>query len=296
MTHSFVPRVKACIASKGNPCVVGLDPDFALMPTWIQRTYANDHVTGITKYCRLVLETVSPIVPIVKPQAAYFEVYGSDGIAVLEELSGFAKELGLMVLLDAKRGDIDSTSRAYAEAYFSGRPGSLDVDAMTINPYLGFDSVLPFCEAAAERGKGVFICALTSNSGAKTLQMLVADGKPVYQHVADLVLEIQDLLEPGVDESFIGVVCGSTYPEEAIALRALLPRSTFLVPGIGAQGGNENLLNNFFVSNRTGAIVSSSRSIMYPKDADSSEESVSDIVSATLRFVEAVNGGQLAQD
>lgn len=292
MSNAFVQRLKACVAEKRNSCAVGLDPDFALMPTWIQRTYADDYVAGITKYCRLVLETVSPIVPIVKPQSAYFEVYGSDGIAALVELRDFAKELGLMVLLDAKRGDIDSTSRAYAQAYFGGRPGSIDVDAMTINPFLGRDSVLPFCEVAVERGKGVFICALTSNIGAKTFQMLVADGKPVYHHVADLVLEIQDLLEPGGGESCIGVVCGSTYPEEAVLLRELLPRSIFLVPGIGAQGGSENLLGNFFMSDGGGAIVSASRSIMYPQNAETSEESVAFVREAAERFVTSVSSAR----
>jgi orotidine-5'-phosphate decarboxylase len=217
------------------------------------------------QFCATVIDAIRGLVPAVKPQSAYFERYGAAGIRALERTIAHARAAGLLIVLDAKRGDIDATSHAYAQAYLGTGPSSpLACDCLTVSPYLGEDSLAPFLDLALENGKGVFICVKTSNPGAARLQdTAIHDGRRIYELVADL---FRPWTERGLGTSgysSIGTVVGSTYPAQARTLPRLLPRSLFLVPGYGAQGGSDEGVRACFDADARGAIVSSSRGILY---------------------------------
>ncbi len=250
------------------------------MPKWVD---TSDPASSLFPYCQLVIDSVHDLVPVVKPQSAFFEVYGSRGVAALEQTIAYAKSKGLLVLLDAKRGDIGSTSTAYAKAYLNG---GMRVDALTVNPYLGVDSLEPFVAAARESGAGLFVLAMTSNPGATTFQHLAPEGRSVFLRVADMVRAFDDRV---AGYSSFGIVAGATFPAEAEALRSALPRSFFLVPGMGAQGAATEALRGFFNPDGLGAIVSSSRAIMYPSAAASEAESRRVVRDAACAFVTQVN-------
>ncbi len=224
---------------------MGLDPDPALMPEGL----------GVVEFCRGIVDAVADHAVAVKPQAAFFEALGADGWAALMEVCGYAREAGLLVLADAKRGDVPSTARAYAAAF------APIADAMTVNPYLGLDSVEPFlaCE-----GLGVFVLVKTSNPGSVDLQDLpLADGRPLWQHVAGLVDRWGAGLVGKSGLSSVGAVVGATFPQEVAEARRLLPRSVLLLPGVGAQGGSAEQLAAAFSIGPAGALVSASRSVLY---------------------------------
>ncbi len=230
---------------KGAPLCIGLDPDPALMPEGL----------GVTEFCRGIVDAVAGIAVAVKPQAAFFEAQGSGGWAALSEVCGYAREAGLLVIADAKRGDVPSTARAYAAAF------APLADAVTVNPYLGFDSLEPFFE---RDGLGVFVLVKTSNPGSVDLQDLpLADGRPLWQHVAGLVDRWgADLVGAG-GLSSVGAVVGATFPQEVAEARQLLPRSVLLLPGVGAQGARAEDLAEAFAVGPAGALVSASRSVLY---------------------------------
>jgi len=287
---TFDERLVAAIRSKNSAVVVGLDPDVSLMPDWFVSNFPEQNCALILAYNKIVIDAVCDIVPIVKPQSAFYEMYGVAGIDALEKTIEYAKSKGLLVLLDVKRGDIGSTSRAYANAYLSGEHSGMKVDAITLNPYLGPDGLEPFVKVASENGGGIFVCDMTSNPGAKVLQHLVADGIPVYRHVARMVSEFAKQTIGSTSYSSVGIVAGATYPEEAAKLREDLPNSFFLVPGMGAQGGDSEALNSFFDAGGLGAIVSSSRGIMYPKCENQTIKGlISSIHEAAMELNEAVN-------
>ena len=172
----------------------------------------------------------------IKPQAAFFELLGPDGMVVLADLSREAMALGLMVVMDAKRGDIGSTSTAYARAWLGPEAGFAS-DALTINPFLGIDTLEPFITTAAERGAGLFILTRTSNPGSADIQGITAeDGRPVFHHLANRLNPLMEAHLGSHGFSDLGVVAGATWPEEAALLRRLMPSALFLVPGFGAQG------------------------------------------------------------
>jgi orotidine-5'-phosphate decarboxylase len=204
-------------------------------------------------------------VAIVKPQIAFFEQLGWRGLRALERLVGLARARGLLVLLDAKRGDIGTTAKAYAQSYLW--PSSpCRADALTVNPYLGLDSLEPFLEASGEHGVGVFVLARTSNPGAADFQSLPVDGVPVYERVARALAPAAEALRGASGWSNLGVVAGATYPEESERLRRVLPHSLFLVPGYGAQGASlADALRGFVrVEGRLeGGMISSSRAILF---------------------------------
>jgi len=265
---TFASNLRQAIGSKGNFCSVGLDPDIRLMPEWL-RDPANT-AAMLTRFGEIVLDSVADLVPVVKPQSAFYEQFGSDGIAALENTIASARRRGLIVLLDVKRGDIGSTSAGYVKAYLEPGGSRLESDAITVSPYLGRDSLAPFARAAYDFGKGLFVCAVTSNPGAADVQKLESGGKPVYEHVAEIV---RSLIEDAGDEySPIGVVAGATHISESIDLRGILPRSVFLVPGLGAQGGSAEHLGQLTDADGMGAIVSSSRSITYPEGSFDTED------------------------
>jgi orotidine-5'-phosphate decarboxylase len=242
----FADRLAEAVERKGAPLCVGLDPDPALMPAGV----------SVRDFCRGIVEAVADHAVAVKPQSAFFEALGADGWAALVEVSAFAREAGLLVVVDAKRGDVGSTATAYAAAF------APFADAVTVNPYLGRDSLEPFF---AREELGVLCIVKTSNPGSGDLQdlALADDGALVWQRVARLVGEWGEnyLGESGL--SRIGAVVGATYPREVAEARALLPRAPLLLPGVGVQGGRVDQLAPAFSAGPGGALVSSSRSVLY---------------------------------
>jgi orotidine-5'-phosphate decarboxylase len=241
----FADRLAAAVERKGAPLCVGLDPDPALMPQGL----------GVVEFCRGIVDAVVEYAVAVKPQSAFFEAQGPGGWAALSEVCEHAREAGLLVIADAKRGDVPSTARAYAAAF------APLADAVTVNPYLGRDSIEPF---VALDGLGVFVLVKTSNPGSVDLQDLpLADGRPLWQHVAGLVNEWGADLVGASGLSSVGAVVGATFPQEVADARQLLPRSVLLLPGVGAQGGRAEDLAEAFAIGPAGALVSASRSVIY---------------------------------
>jgi orotidine-5'-phosphate decarboxylase len=241
----FADRLAAAVEGKGAPLCVGLDPDPALMPEGI----------GVAEFCRGIVDAVAGIAVAVKPQAAFFEAQGKEGWAELTEVCAYAREAGLLVIADAKRGDVPSTAQAYAAAF------APLADAVTVSPYLGYDSLEPFF---AREGLGVFVLLKTSNPGSADLQDLpLEDGLPFWQHVAGLVDRWGEdrVGESGL--SSVGAVVGATHPELLETVRSLLPRAVLLLPGVGAQGGRLDDLTAAFTAGPASALPSASRSVLY---------------------------------
>lgn len=300
---TFADRLTARMLEKDAPCVVGLDPVLGYIPDAFLRECdlnregdLEEQARIVEAYCLMTLEAVHDLVPAVKPQMAYFELFGSYGMRALERCIETAREMGLLVLLDGKRGDIGSTSRAYAEAYLASTPKrAFEVDCLTLNPYLGEDSLAPFVEVALAHDKGLFVCVRTSNLGADVVQQQqVQDGRLLYEVVADLV---RDFDAPSVSEcgfGSIGAVVGATQPAAAYSLRKRLPHTLFLVPGYGAQGGSLETVRACFTDAGTGAIVNSARAVMYPSQFGSVRTLyVKDAVRAAARdFVGAIRSAR----
>ncbi len=231
---------------------------------------------AVEAFLGAVLERAAERVSIVKPQIAFFERLGWRGFRALERLVAKARELRLLVLLDAKRGDIGSTAAGYAAAYL-GSEATLACDAMTLNPYLGRDSLAPFLEQARVGESGLFVLVKTSNPGSGDFQdRRLEGGATVFETVAEaLAGDAADLRGPDTGWSSLGVVVGATYPGESERVRELLPHSLFLVPGYGAQGGDARAALRGFVrgpdGRLEGGLVNSSRGILFPPGADTSE-------------------------
>ena len=264
----FADRLTAAVRRRANPVLVGLDPRAEMLPGVLPSGGAGASLEavadGFLEFCRGVIDVVAPLVPAVKPQAAFFEKLGPPGMAALARVIEYARDRGLLVILDAKRGDIGSTAAAYAAGLIGpGGQSPWGADALTVNPYLGADSLAPFVEVATQRGGGVFVLVKTSNPGGGMFQDLVADGLPVYRHVARHVeeLAVQTAAECGYGA--VGAVVGATYPAQLAELRAAMPHSWFLVPGFGAQGGAAADTAGAFDPAGTGAIVNSSRAIIF---------------------------------
>jgi orotidine-5'-phosphate decarboxylase len=220
---------------------------------------------GCARFCRGIIDAVAPHVVGVKPQLAFFEALGSDGIRAFEEACAYARAAGLIILADAKRGDIGSTARAYAGAYLEPRGDDPPVaDAMTVNIYLGRDSLEPYLAACRRHGAGMFCVLKTSNEGGADVQELaLSDGRPLWQHLARFVHELGEELVGGRGLSSVGPVIGATHPRAVGEARRLMPRSVFLLPGVGVQGGSPADLARAFTSGPASALVSASRSVMY---------------------------------
>jgi orotidine-5'-phosphate decarboxylase len=241
----FADLLSAAVERKGAPLCVGLDPDPALMPEGL----------GIVEFCCGIVDAVAEIAVAVKPQTAFFEAQGSTGWASFVEVCRYAREAGLIVVADAKRGDVPSTARAYAAAF------APLADAVTVNPYLGFDSVEPFL---AHERLGVLVVLKTSNPGSEDVQDLpLEDGRPLWQHVAELVDRWGADLVGACGLSRVGAVVGATHPEVLDTVRSLLPRAVLLLPGVGAQGGEPGRLGAAFSAGPASALPSASRSVIY---------------------------------
>ncbi len=269
MAH-FADRALDAIDRTHSYLVVGLDPDLAAMPPeLVGAPRSLEEAAGVAEeLCRAIVDGVAGSVPLVKPQSAFFEQFGAAGLAALERTIAHARGAGLLVLEDTKRGDIGATMAAYATALLGrlelgdGEVPVHDADAVTVSPYLGPESLEPMLATARRYGKGVFVLVRTSNPGSGALQLLrTGDGRRLFEHVARIVdqLGAADVGERGF--SSVGAVCGLTFPEDAGALRALMPRSLFLVPGLGAQGGSAADFPLFLDEEGQGALVASSRGI-----------------------------------
>lgn len=268
----FADRLTAAVRRRGNAVCVGLDPRWPLLPLelrWRQPAASLEAVAAAyEEFCLRVLDVVAPLVPVVKPQSAFFEACGPAGLVALQKVLRRARELGLLTILDSKRNDIASTAQAYAEAAFAGvsvenqRLAVWDADALTINPYLGRDAVEPFLASARQDGRGVFVLVRTSNAGAGQFQDLVCQGKPLFQHVAEAVAawNRENLGTCGLGD--VGAVVGATHPDELRALRQWLPDVWFLIPGYGAQGGTAADTAGGFRPDGLGAIINNARGII----------------------------------
>lgn len=263
------------IIEKNNPTVAGLDPKLDYIPEDIKAEAFKKHgetfegaASAIYEFNKILIDSLADIVPAVKPQSAYYEMYGIEGIKCLKKTIDYAKKNGMYVILDAKRGDIGATSEAYATAYLGktkisgGSAAAFDADCLTVNPYLGTDGIAPFINECAANQKGVFILVKTSNKSSGELQDLKSDGRHIYEHMADLVKKWGNDIVGTHGYSSAGAVVGATYPEQAAKLRAQMPRTYFLVPGYGAQGGGAKDVVPCFNKDGLGAIVNASRSIM----------------------------------
>lgn len=270
--------LQAKIRQKKNPTVAGLDPKLDYIPQYIKENAFAEYgktMKGVAEayrqFCFGLIDALWDVVPAVKPQSAYFEVLGSAGIEALEAVVAYAKEKGLYVIMDAKRGDIGTTCEAYAEAYLGELKlddetvlAPFDCDCVTVNGYLGTDGIKPFTALCKQNGKSIFLLVKTSNPSSKELQDLIAGGRLVHVAMADLAVRLTDK-EQLVGESgwsAIGAVVGATHPETLKDLREKYPNIFFLVPGYGAQGGKARDVQYAFDRLGHGAIVNSSRGIM----------------------------------
>lgn len=274
---SFADRLWNSIQQKRTPVLVGLDPRYESLPEPLQAAGNDatvvDRAEAYTEFCRGVIDVVAPLVPAVKPQAAFFEEIGPAGMVALAEVIDYAQSKGLMVILDGKRNDIGSTATAYATGLMGAANQSpWNADALTVSPYLGDDSLTPFVEVAQAREAGIFVLVKTSNPGGKTFQDLqITDGRPLYLHVAELVerLASETLSSASAGAASasgygaVGAVVGATYPAQLAELRAAMPHTMFLVPGFGAQGGTASDVAAAFDPRGGGAIVNNSRSIIF---------------------------------
>jgi orotidine-5'-phosphate decarboxylase len=264
-TPNFADRLIAAVRSKKTPVLVGLDPRAeSLPPGLIVGDGYEAAASGFASFCRGVIDVVAPLVPAVKPQAAFFEQLGPPGMRALKEVMDYAASKKLLVILDGKRNDIGSTAQAYAQAYLGpGAASPWGADALTVSPYLGDDSLTPFVEIAQQRGAGIFVLVKTSNPGGKRFQDIVADGKPLYRHVADYVESLAANTAGSGGFGSVGAVVGATYPEQLAELRHAMPHTWLLIPGFGAQGGSAKDCAAAFDQNGLGAIVNNSRGIIF---------------------------------
>ena len=301
----MIDRLMKQIEQKENPTVVGLDPTIEIIPKFIVEEMLETH--GKTpeavsrmflKFNKAIIDQVCDLVPAVKLQIAMYEQYGLDGISAYLETITYAKEKNLLVIGDIKRGDIASTAAAYA-AHLSGveiegvRFDPWSEDAVTLNPYMGFDGIQPFLAPCNEHDKGIFILVKTSNPSGPELQDLVCEGKPVYEYTGELVSKWGELSMGQLGYSRIAAVVGATYQEQGVELRKKLPHTFFLVPGYGAQGATARDLAGYFDSDGRGCIVNSSRGIIsaYQRDSLYREHQFAEAArDAVLRMKQELGG------
>ena len=290
-----------------NPSVIGLDPDIWKIPACYKVNAKSNNpfeavANVIYEFNRDVIDTVADLVPAVKPQMAFYEKYGSYGVAAFEKTVAYAKSKGLVVIEDAKRNDIGNTAQAYADGHLGcvelldgSHTPSIDADFLTVTPFLGSESLHPFIDVCVKNSKGIFVLVKTSNTSSGEIQDVVtSDGMTISQSIAKYVSEQADTFMGKHEYSAIGAVVGATYPEEAVSLRKLMPRCYFLVPGYGVQGGGAKDILPCFNADGLGAIVNSSRGILYTHMSSeeraqcSRQEYLLSVRMATLRMQEDI--------
>jgi orotidine-5'-phosphate decarboxylase len=265
---TFPDRLAEAVERKRSQLVAGLDPRLDLLPVELRGTAHASRAAAAEaceRFCRGIVDAVAPYVVAVKLQLAFFEVLGADGVATCEEVCAYAREAGLLVIADGKRGDIGSTARAYADAYLERREGRPPLaDALTVSPYQGRDSLEPFLTACRRSGSGIFCLVKTSNSGSADIQdAVLSDGRPLWHYVAALVDDWGGELVGERGLSSVGAVVGATYPRAIGEARRLLPRSVLLLPGVGTQGASPADVARAFTSGPASALVPVSRAVMY---------------------------------
>lgn len=281
MAENFADRLLKAIADKGSPTCVGLDPVYSKLPAEISENKELNDATdsevssdAILEYCRRVIKIVSPLVPAIKINIAFFERYYADGLDGYFDLIQEADRSGLIVIGDCKRGDIGSTAEMYAQSMlaepdFANLEDLTGPDAVTVNPYFGLDGLKPFIDVAQEEQKGVFVLVRTTNPSAAELQTArLENGMTVAEFVARQVetWAADPSLLGNSGYSAVGAVVGATARDEIARLRELMPHCLFLVPGFGAQGGTASDIGACFKSDGTGALVTASRSVIYAYD------------------------------
>lgn len=283
---NIVDKLIENIIKTKNPTVVGLDPDLCKIPKCYRETEKKsdnpfEEIADVFfSYNKDIIDTVAAFVPAVKPQIAFYEKYGSFGMLAFEKTVRYAKSKNLVVVEDGKRNDIGNTALAYAQGHLGtvevldgARIPSLDVDFLTVSPFLGSESVAPFIDTCVSNNKGIFVLVKTSNSSSGEIQDVVKeDGLTISQSLANYVSRHAETFCGDRGYSSIGAVVGATYPEEAEVLRKLMPKSYFLVPGYGAQGGSAEDIVPCFNEDGLGAIVNSSRGILYTHMSDSERD------------------------
>ena len=299
MINKLVDKIK----KQNAPVVVGLDPMMKFVPKHLQDVAFKEYgetlegaAEAIWQFNKAIIDNIYDIVPAVKPQVAMYEQFGIPGMIAFKKTVDYCHEKDMVVIGDVKRGDIGSTSEAYAVAHLgkvkvgNKEIAAFDEDFATVNPYLGSDGINPFLKGCKEEKKGIFILVKTSNPSSGEFQDRLIDGRPLYEHVGEKVNEwaMQCM---GDDYSYVGAVVGATYPEMGKVLRKVMPKSFILVPGYGAQGGKAEDLVHFFNEDGLGAIVNSSRGIIaaYAKEeyakfgeanfADASRQAAIDMIN-----------------
>jgi orotidine-5'-phosphate decarboxylase len=280
LVNHFADLLAAETQRLASPIVVGLDPRWEQLPPMFHGKGGDSwaaRADSYTAFCTGVIDVVAPLVPAVKIQTAFFEELGPPGMEAMAEVIERAQRQNLLVIVDAKRNDIGSTAMAYARGYLGRRAanskesyaGAWNADALTVSPYLGDDSLVPFVEVAKERGAGVFILVKTSNPGGRMLQELICDHpaggarRPLYRLVAEHVEQLAADTRGTCGYGLVGAVIGATYPEQLAELRAAMPHTWFLVPGYGSQGGTAADVAGAFDARGLGAIVNNSRGIIF---------------------------------
>ena len=267
-----IDRLINKIKETNNPTVIGLDPRYELLPKCVLEKYPNtlDGVSqAIVEYNKALIDETYDVIPAVKPQIAFYEMFGIPGMKAFEETCKYAKQKGMIVIADIKRGDIGSTAQGYSNAYLGKtkigekEESIFDVDFVTVNPYMGTDCVKPFIEDCKKYGKGIFILVKTSNPSSGELQdVKLENGEEVYVKVSKLVEEWGKDLRGEYGYSSIAAVVGATYPKQLKQIREIAPHTYFLIPGYGAQGGKVEDIALGFDKNGLGGIVNASRSLM----------------------------------
>lgn len=280
LTMTFATRLADAVRRTRSVTCVGLDPRKSSLPEPIRRMgEASDSPDGwaaaYTQFCSEIIDVVKDIVPCVKPQAAFFEQLGPAGMVGLGEVIRYAKSAGLVVIADGKRNDIGSTATAYADAYL-GSSSPWGADSLTVSPYLGEDSIEPFVEVCDQRDAGIFVLVKTSNPGGGLLQNRETDGQSVYARVAELITKLNSTRLDGGGYGPVGAVVGATYPQQLAELRQSMPGSWILIPGFGAQGGGAADVMAGFDTNGLGAVVNSSRHIIFAHNRPEYAESLGD--------------------
>ncbi|MFZ5815549.1 MAG: orotidine-5'-phosphate decarboxylase [Bacillota bacterium] len=307
---NFADRLCAAVKAKRSHAVVGLDPVLAKLPRFIKEEAisrygqtAKGAAAALLAFNRLVIEAVADQAALVKPQSAFYEIYGHHGVEAFWETVRYARSKGLLTIADAKRGDIGSTAEAYAAAFF-GHPNPLETwedpeqwaDSLTVNPYLGSDGLVPFVRRCEERGTGLFILVKTSNPSSGEIQdQPLLSGELVAQQVAKLVesLGARSVGEHGY--SSIGAVVGATYPQDLARYRQEMERAILLVPGYGAQGGTGADVVHAFKEDGLGAVVNASRSIIFAYKGDPSPAEASRAIAGALEAMNRDINGALRQ-
>jgi len=297
----FGQRLALAVTQKKNPVCVGIDPRATSLPELLRPNPSasiEQIVQSVETFCLAIIDAVADLVPAVKPQAAFFEELGPLGMVALHKTVRYANQRGLLVIMDAKRGDIGTTAAAYANAYLgSGAPGSSayspwGADALTINPYLGADTLEPFTQRCATSGSGVFVLVKTSNPGSSFFQdQRLEDGRTVSEKIADQVESLSYSTRGDLGYGDIGAVVGATYPKELQAMRQRMPSAWILIPGYGAQGGSAQDVKLGLDSRGLGAIVNSSRGIIfaYEQAKYQATQWTTSVRNATLDMIEALS-------